>query len=312
MSISHHILLVDDEPQIGKSMGRLLAMEGILFTYAESTAEALTLVQSADPPFSLVISDQRMPDMPGTEFLKQVKDSAPDSIRFLLTAYSDMDTVTDAINQGAVHRFINKPWDNDALMEEIHAALDRFAHQYENKRLFNTAVQQNKKLFLLDRKLMESQRNHTTILDELDMKISATERRIQELNQQAELFGVEPEPGPEIQEPPSTETAEATTEEAPAEAEAETDAAAPPAEAGDAAQAPEPPPEDAAPLTPEQELQAALKAHLEEGLEHGEEGTTPAHLLDELHTRCLGDLFHQFTLLANRNGFDMPLPEMDI
>ena len=248
MTDPHRILIVDDEKQIGKSLGRLLSMEGLEFTYTDNAPGALIQVQAAKFPFSLIISDQRMPDMQGTEFLKLVKQISPDSIRFLLTAYSDMDTVTDSINQGAVHKYINKPWDNATLIRDIRDALERFEHHRENERLFNTAVQQNKKLFLLDRKLMESSRNHAASLEELELKITTLERRLER-------------------------------------------------------RMPSPPGSDAAP----RDLEATFKAYLEDPPPE----TGPDQLLNDLHARCLADLFHQFNLLSNRKGFEMPLPELD-
>jgi len=78
----------------------------------------------------VIISDQRMPHMNGTEFLSRVKEMYPDTIRLVLSGYTDLKSITDAINQGAIYKFLTKPWDDDALRERIH---DAFIFQ-ESKR----------------------------------------------------------------------------------------------------------------------------------------------------------------------------------
>lgn len=70
----------------------------------------------------VVISDQRMPHMSGTEFLSRVKQLYPDSVRIILSGFSDLETVTDAVNRGAIYRFLHKPWDDEKLRVEIQSA----------------------------------------------------------------------------------------------------------------------------------------------------------------------------------------------
>ena len=68
------------------------------------------------------MSDQRMADMSGTEFLARVRDLYPDTIRMVLSGYTDLATITEAINHGAIYRFLTKPWNDDELREHIQAA----------------------------------------------------------------------------------------------------------------------------------------------------------------------------------------------
>jgi DNA-binding NtrC family response regulator len=70
----------------------------------------------------VIVSDQRMPDMSGTEFLGRVRDLHPDTIRMVLSGYTDVTTITEAINRGAIYRFLTKPWNDEELREHIHAA----------------------------------------------------------------------------------------------------------------------------------------------------------------------------------------------
>lgn len=70
----------------------------------------------------VIISDQRMPEMSGTEFLSQVKAIHPNTVRIVLSGYTDLKSVTDAINQGAIYKFLTKPWDDSQIREHIQQA----------------------------------------------------------------------------------------------------------------------------------------------------------------------------------------------
>lgn len=111
------ILLVDDEPNILRALGRVLRRDGYRIHMARSAREAFEIL--AANPVHLIISDQRMPGMCGTEFLAQVKDLYPETIRMVLSGYTDLKSVTDAINQGAIYRFLTKPWSDDALRDDV-------------------------------------------------------------------------------------------------------------------------------------------------------------------------------------------------
>jgi len=114
------LLLVDDEPNILNSLSRLLRREGYTILTASSPYEAFDLL--AKHSTQVVISDQRMPDMSGTEFLSRVRQLYPDTVRLVLTGYTDLESVTGAINQGAIYKFLTKPWDDDQLREQIREA----------------------------------------------------------------------------------------------------------------------------------------------------------------------------------------------
>jgi len=107
------VLLVDDEFEV------LAVLEALLdddwdVTIAQSGAAALEVL-SGDHAIDLIITDQRMPEMTGVELLQQVAESHPDLYRMVLTAYSDVDPIVAAINQGKVDQFILKPWDPSAM-----------------------------------------------------------------------------------------------------------------------------------------------------------------------------------------------------
>ena len=122
------VLFVDDESNILASLKRTLRREGYIILTANSTAEGFSLL--AKNPVQLVVSDQRMPEMNGTEFLSRVKSLYPQTVRMVLSGYSEISAVTDAINKGAVYRFMLKPWDDETLREEILGALRHWRELY--------------------------------------------------------------------------------------------------------------------------------------------------------------------------------------
>jgi response regulator RpfG family c-di-GMP phosphodiesterase len=155
----HVIMCVDDEPSILKSLNRLFRREGFRVITANSGKEGLSLLSRLDTPVSLIISDQRMPEMTGSQFLEKSKTFCPDAIRFLLTGYADMDAIVDAINKGEVSRYLSKPWNDSDLLLQIRIALEQVELQQENRALTETTQRQNRKLLELsmnlDRKVKE-------------------------------------------------------------------------------------------------------------------------------------------------------------
>lgn len=114
------ILVVDDEPSICKAMGRLLREEGYNVVTADSGARALEIL--AEQTVHVIISDQRMPAMSGTELLDRVKGLYPGIVRIIVSGYTDIRVITDAVNRGAVFRFLTKPWDDDELLDVVREA----------------------------------------------------------------------------------------------------------------------------------------------------------------------------------------------
>lgn len=117
------LLLVDDESGICNALTRLLRRDGYRIITANNGEQALDLL--ALQPVQVIVSDQRMPGMSGTELLDRVKNLYPDTVRMILSGYTDLKAVTDSVNRGAVFRFLTKPWDDDDLRKQIREA---FAH----------------------------------------------------------------------------------------------------------------------------------------------------------------------------------------
>jgi diguanylate cyclase len=114
------LLLLDDEENVLRSLVRLFRRDGYQILTASSVREAFDLLASQS--VQVIVSDQRMADMDGTEFLTRVRDLYPDTIRMVLSGYTDLATITEAINRGAIYRFLTKPWDDDALRQHIRDA----------------------------------------------------------------------------------------------------------------------------------------------------------------------------------------------
>lgn len=133
MTDSRTVLFVDDEAPILSSLKRLLRREPYAVLTADSGQAGLETLRQH--PVQVVVTDQRMPGTSGVEFLQQVKAQWPDTVRLVLSGYADADTIVEAINQGEVYRFINKPWNDDALRHTIGQAFAHWDMVMENRRL---------------------------------------------------------------------------------------------------------------------------------------------------------------------------------
>jgi len=114
------LLLLDDEENVLRALVRLLRRDGYTIETATSARQAFEIL--AAQPVQVIISDQRMPDISGTEFLGRVKDLYPDTVRLILSGYSDFASLTEAINRGAVYRYVAKPWDDEELRRMVREA----------------------------------------------------------------------------------------------------------------------------------------------------------------------------------------------
>ncbi|MBJ6136578.1 EAL domain-containing protein [Marinobacter litoralis] len=114
------LLLLDDEANILRAMTRILRRDGYRILSTTSVQEAFEMLAANN--VQVIVSDQRMPEMSGTEFLSQVKDIYPNTVRIVLSGYTDLRSVTDAINEGAIYKFLTKPWDDQQIRDHIKRA----------------------------------------------------------------------------------------------------------------------------------------------------------------------------------------------
>ncbi len=111
------LLLLDDETNILRALTRVLRRDGYRILSTTSVREAFELLAEND--VQVIISDQRMPEMSGTEFLSEVKAIYPDTVRIVLSGYTDLKSVTEAINEGAIYKFLTKPWDDQQIRNHV-------------------------------------------------------------------------------------------------------------------------------------------------------------------------------------------------
>jgi signal transduction histidine kinase len=149
----HTILVVDDEPDVVKSVQDLLRYDYKVLG-ATRARDAIRLMEENE--IHVVMSDQRMPEMSGVEFLGRARTDHPEAIRLLFTGYADIRAVIDAINQGNVYRYITKPWDPDELQTVIREAVERHDLLVERKRLIAELEQKNAELQQANAALRES------------------------------------------------------------------------------------------------------------------------------------------------------------
>jgi CheY-like chemotaxis protein len=148
---SRTLLLVDDEGSILASLRRLLRVDGYRILEAGSGEEGLRLL--AENQVSVIMSDQRMPNMTGVEFLRQAKRLYPETIRIVLSGYTELQSITDAINEGAIYKFLTKPWDDDLLREQVAEAFRHKDMADENLRLSLRISEANHELAEVNRRL---------------------------------------------------------------------------------------------------------------------------------------------------------------
>jgi diguanylate cyclase (GGDEF)-like protein len=151
------LLLVDDEESIVLALKRLLRREGYRILSASSGAEGLELLAKND--VDVIVSDQRMPNMTGEEFLRRTKELYPDTVRMVLSGFADMQSITNAINRGAVYKFLSKPWEDQTLKDHIQEAFQRKERSDESRRRVNNIAVANNDL-------SRSNKSLETLLDE--------------------------------------------------------------------------------------------------------------------------------------------------
>jgi response regulator RpfG family c-di-GMP phosphodiesterase len=158
------LLLVDDEENILSALRRVLRRDGYRVLTAGS-GEAGLAVLAQEPKVDLIISDQRMPNMIGTVFLRHARDVSPHSVRIILSGYTDLESVTAAINDGAVYKFLTKPWDDDILRLSIREALHYKWVQDENRLLQGMLMEVNEELARANSRLAEQAEFAQTALE---------------------------------------------------------------------------------------------------------------------------------------------------
>ena len=148
------LLYIDDEPNNLISFKAAFRKDYEIFT-AESGAEGRRILQSNK--INVVLTDQRMPFMTGVEFLESIVNTYPDVIRILITGFSDIQAVIDAVNKGQIYHYVQKPWDEAYLKNIINNAFEIFRLREENNFMMDQLKISNEQLeFLLRQDALKS------------------------------------------------------------------------------------------------------------------------------------------------------------
>ena len=172
------ILCLDDEPSILRSLKRILPRDLYQVHLAESGHEALALM--SETAIDLVISDMRMPEMSGAEFLEKVASLYPDTIRILLTGYSDIQSTIAAVNFGRIHRYIQKPWDTKELLDCLEQELEKKRLKIENQHLVELVSAQNEELKFLNANLENKVEQRTLQIKKVLADLQKSHKQVKE------------------------------------------------------------------------------------------------------------------------------------
>lgn len=176
-AVRYRILLVDDEPNVLSALRRIFRQENYQITTAGNGQDALELLRRES--FHLMISDYMMPVMNGGDLLRQAKTLHPDMIRIMLTGHADTGAVMAAINEGAVYKFILKPWDDDDLRVTVALALEQYELIRKNRALSQENAQKAKDIAALS-KLAVTNRSQIAIM--LSKRNLLNGQQVQELH----------------------------------------------------------------------------------------------------------------------------------
>ena len=147
-----NVLYVDDEVENLSAFKAAFRRDFNVFI-SESPLEGKKIVE--ENPIEIILTDQRMPEMTGVEFLQSILEEYPEPIRILVTGYSDISAVKDAINKGQVYKYIEKPWDYDFMKMIIEKSYEVYSLRKENKELTEKLLRANEQLeFMLRQKLI--------------------------------------------------------------------------------------------------------------------------------------------------------------
>jgi len=183
-----YILCVDDEPGIVRAIRRILKTESVNVLTAASGAEALEVLRKQ--AVSLILTDYRMPEMNGIEFLEQAAPLCPDAFRIILTGYAEAHVLVDAVNRGQIYKILYKPFQEEDIKLTVRSGLEHHARNRENGELLEKLEQRNEQLALLNQMLQSGLEG-----TQVDLNVSSTALGIaqQLLNEiPAAVVGVEP------------------------------------------------------------------------------------------------------------------------
>ena len=171
-NVVDRIAFVDDEEIVLGTLSRIFESEPYEVLTFDTPSRAIMAMEHH--PFSVVVSDQMMPEMDGTAFLAQVRERWPDTVRILMTGYAETETVIKAINEGSVFRFVSKPWEIRELRQIVKDAVDQYRLVNEHRELTRLTEEQNRELLELNQDLEKRVRNRTQQLRNNEEELKKT------------------------------------------------------------------------------------------------------------------------------------------
>jgi len=166
------VLIVDDEPYVLRAIRRLLRPMDVEVLTASNGTQAIEVLDEA--PVSVLISDQFMPGMSGTELLEHAQKGSPETVRVMLTGNNDLATAVEAINRGDVFRFVNKPWKNEELIRIVELGLEQNRYVVGHRMYRQMIQRQNEHLSLINDELERA-------VDERTKQLQRSKHKVQEL-----------------------------------------------------------------------------------------------------------------------------------
>lgn len=155
MNAPSRLLIVDDEQFVLSALTRLLRRDGHEVVTADSPSRGLALLQERSA--GVIVSDYRMPEMDGVQFLRRARELAPDAIRIILSGYAETHAILSAVNDGGIHKFLTKPWNDEQLRLEIKGGFELYHLAMTNRELQETLSRQNEELRSLAKSLAVEQ-----------------------------------------------------------------------------------------------------------------------------------------------------------
>ncbi len=149
------LLIVDDERYVLNALTRLLRRDQHDIVTVEVPTKALDVLR--ERPVGVIVSDYRMPEMDGVQFLRQAREVAPEAIRIILSGYAEIHAILSAVNDGGIHKYLTKPWNDEQLRLEVKAGFDQYVLAKTNRFLQETLQRRNEELLALTSSLEAEQ-----------------------------------------------------------------------------------------------------------------------------------------------------------
>ena len=167
----YSILIVEGDSRVKQTIASIIADIPVIPVFSDTGEAAVKYLKTTDQAPSVIISALSLEGMGGTAFLEHAKKTVPNSIRYLMAARSEMETLVNAVNQRAVHRFFVKPFENRDFLTAVHNGLKLYDSIREHKQLLKLAKHQNARLYDLNCELVDVKKEHNQTVQSLDVEI---------------------------------------------------------------------------------------------------------------------------------------------